>query len=511
VPQSAAKVLDHNTLFHTPEYRKSLLQKAKLEGMPTAKECGEVDDWTRTAEYREKNFAREALTVNPAKACQPLGAVFAAAGFEQTMSFVHGSQGCVAYYRSHLSRHFKEPAAAVSSSMTEDAAVFGGLNNLVEGLANTYHLYQPKMIAVSTTCMAEVIGDDLNAFILQAKDKGSVPKDFDVPYAHTPAFVGSHALGYDNMLKGILEHFWKGQHRTPNGKLNLVPGFDGFAPGNNRELKRILDLMGIEYTVLSDVADQFDTPSDGEYRMYSGGTTLEAARAALDAEATLSLQEYCSQKTLEYAEARGQNTAALHYPLGVGGTDQLLLKLSELTGKKVPAQLELERGRLVDAMADSQAYLHGKTYALFGDPDFVYGMARFILETGGEPRHCLSTNGTKAWEAQMQTLLASSPYGKGCQAYGGKDLWHLRSLMATEPVDLLVGNSYGKYLERDLKVPLIRLMFPIFDRHHHHRFPLWGYQGGLQVLRTLLDKIFDVLDANSSSPGHNDQSFELTR
>jgi nitrogenase molybdenum-iron protein alpha/beta subunit len=35
------------------------------------------------------------LTVNPAKACQPLGAVFAAVGFEQTIPFVHGSQGCV--------------------------------------------------------------------------------------------------------------------------------------------------------------------------------------------------------------------------------------------------------------------------------------------------------------------------------------------------------------------------------------------------------------------------------
>ncbi len=59
-----------------------------------------VREWTKTEEYREKNFAREALTVNPAKACQPLGAVFAAVGFEQTLPFVHGSQGCVAYYRS---------------------------------------------------------------------------------------------------------------------------------------------------------------------------------------------------------------------------------------------------------------------------------------------------------------------------------------------------------------------------------------------------------------------------
>lgn len=33
----------------------------------------------------------------------------AALGFEKTLPFIHGSQGCTAYFRSHLSRHFKEP------------------------------------------------------------------------------------------------------------------------------------------------------------------------------------------------------------------------------------------------------------------------------------------------------------------------------------------------------------------------------------------------------------------
>ncbi|MFX9521738.1 nitrogenase component 1, partial [Acinetobacter baumannii] len=93
-----------------------------------------VSEWTKSEEYKAKNFAREAVVINPTKACQPIGAMFAAQGFEGTLPFVHGSQGCVAYYRTHLTRHFKEPNSAVSSSMTEDAAVFGGLNNMIDGL-----------------------------------------------------------------------------------------------------------------------------------------------------------------------------------------------------------------------------------------------------------------------------------------------------------------------------------------------------------------------------------------
>jgi nitrogenase molybdenum-iron protein beta chain len=511
MPQSADKVLDHAPLFREPEYVEMLKRKGAVEGVPPKEEVVKIADWTKSWEYREKNFARDSLVVNPAKACQPLGAVFVSAGFEGTLSFVHGSQGCVAYYRSHLARHFKEPSSCVSSSMTEDAAVFGGLTNMVDGLQNTYSMYEPKMIAVSTTCMAEVIGDDLQSFIRTAKQKGSVPENYDVPYAHTPAFVGSHTTGYDNMLKGILEHFWKDKTATPGDKINIIAGFDGFAVGNNRELKRILDLMKVDYTLLSDVSDVYDTPSDGQFRMYAGGTPLEATKDAINAKGTLSLQEYCTTKTLEYAGTFGQKTAALHYPLGVQGTDELLMKISELSGKPIPEELRLERGRLIDAMADSQSWLHGKTYAIYGDPDFVYGMARFIMETGGEPRHCLATNGNAAWAEKMEELFKSSPYGANCKAFPGRDLWHMRSLLNTEKVDFLIGNSYGKYLERDTGVPLIRLMFPIFDRHHHHRFPVWGYQGGLRVLVTLLDKIFDKLDDDTIIPAETDYSYDLTR
>jgi nitrogenase molybdenum-iron protein beta chain len=187
------------------------------------------------------------------------------------------------------------------------------------------------------------------------------------------------------------------------------------------------------------------------------------------------------------------------------------MKVSALSGKAIPEALRLERGRLVDAMTDSQAYLHGKRYAIFGDPDFVQAMARFVLESGGEPIHCLATNGSKDWAADMQKLFDSSPFGKDCKVWAGKDLWHLRSLLFTDPVDLMIGSSYGKYLERDTGTPLIRLTFPIFDRHHHHRFPVIGYQGGLRVLTTILDKIFDKLDNDGMVAGETDISFDLTR
>jgi nitrogenase molybdenum-iron protein beta chain len=348
MPQNADHVLDHFDLFRQPEYREMLANKKKyFENMVAHAEIERVVEWTKTQDYRDKNFAREALTVNPAKACQPLGAVFCASGFEGTLAFVHGSQGCVAYYRSHLSRHFKEPCSCVSSSMTEDAAVFGGLSNIVDGLANTYGLYKPSMIAVSTTCMAEVIGDDLNAFIKNAREKGSVPMDLDIPFSHTPAFVGSHVTGYDNMLKGILEYFWDGKpamadrlERAPNDTINFIGGFDPYTVGNLRELKRIFDLMGLDYIILSDNSDIWDTPTDGTFRMFDGGTTLEDTAKAIHSKATISLQEFSTQKTLPFIAAHGHEVLALNHPLGVQATDKLILESRASQANRFPINCE---------------------------------------------------------------------------------------------------------------------------------------------------------------------------
>ena len=512
MPQSTDQIKDHVSLFKEPEYQEMFARKRdQFEGRHPEERIQEVAEWTKSWDYREKNLARQALTVNPARACQPLGAVFCAAGFEGMMSFVHGSQGCAAYFRSHLSRHFKEPSSAVSSNMTEDAAVFGGLQNLIDGLQNAHTLYKPASIAISTTCMAEVIGDDLQAFVGKAKQQGAVPEDLDIPYAHTPSFVGSHVDGYDNMLEGILKNYWAGAEPVPGQSINVIPGFDGYCVGNIRELKRMLALMGVEAIVLCDPSDVYDMPANGTFSMYAPGTSVAAVKASINAKATISLQEYCTKKSLALCKEKGQETVKFNYPLGVAATDEFLMTISELTGKAIPAELELERGRLVDAMTDSQAYIHGKTFSVFGDPDFCLGVTRFLLELGAEPMHIVASNGSKMWAKKTKALLDSSPFGTRAQVWPGKDLWHMRSLLMTEPSDFLIGSSYGKYLERDCSIPLIRLSFPIFDRHHHHRFPIFGYQGAIRVMVQILDKIFDEMDRTTNIAGKTDISFDLTR
>lgn len=510
-------------LFRDEDYKESLKNKKEsFEEAHPPEKIQEMFEWSTTEEYKELNFQREALTINPAKACQPLGSVLCALGFEKTLPYVHGSQGCVAYFRTYFNRHFKEPIACVSDSMTEDAAVFGGQKNMFDGLENAKALYKPEMIAVSTTCMAEVIGDDLNAFIGNAKKEGHVPEEFPTPFAHTPSFVGSHTTGWDNMFEGTLRYFtlnhMDDKEVGSNGKINLVPGFETYL-GNFRVVKRMMEEMGVGYSLLNDPSEVLDTPADGQYRMYDGGTSQDEVKDAPNAIDTLLLQPWQLVKTKKYVKGTlNQPANDVSVPIGLKATDELLMKISELTGKEIPASLEKERGRLVDMMTDSHTWLHGKKFALYGDADYVMGMTKFLLELGAEPTDILCNHANKRWKKAMEAILAESPYGRSAEVHIGKDLWHFRSLMFTNKPDFMIGNSYGKFIQRDtlhkgkeFEVPLIRLGFPIFDRHHMHRMTTWGYEGAMYILTTLVNAVLERLDEETRGMGTTDYNYDLVR
>lgn len=510
-------------LFREDEYVDSLTNKQeKYEDKVPQVKIDEIFNWTTSEEYKELNFARTSLTINPAKACQPLGAVLCALGFEKTLPYVHGSQGCTAYFRTYFNRHFKEPVACVSDSMTEDAAVFGGQKNMFDGLENALALYKPEMIAVSTTCMAEVIGDDLNAFIGNSKNEGHIPKDFPTPFAHTPSFVGSHTTGWDNMFEGIQRYFTLNEMEDKevgsNGKINIVPGFETYL-GNYRVMKRMMEEMDVGYSLLSDPSDVLDTPADGEFRMYDGGTSIDEMKDAPNAIDTLYLQPWQSVKTRKFTKGTWNHPANdIKIPMGLEATDEFLMKISELTGKPIADSLTRERGVLVDMMTDSHSWLHGKKFAIYGDADYVMGLTRFLLELGAEPTTILCQHANKRWRKAMEAMLSESPYGQESEVLTGKDLWHFRSLMFTNKPDFMIGNSYGKFIQRDtlkkgkeFEVPLIRIGFPIFDRHHMHRDTTLGYEGAIYMLKTIVNAVLERLDEETMEMGVTDYNYDLVR
>jgi len=441
---------------------------------------------------------RTALRVNPCKTCQPVGAMYAALGVARCMPHSHGSQGCCSYHRMVLSRHFKEPAIASSSSFTEGASVFGGRSNINTSVKNVFEMYNPDVIAVHTTCLSETIGDDLNSFISDIE----LPPGKLVVHCNTPSYVGSHINGFFNMMMGFMNYLTT-KSGTSNGKTAVFPGWVN--PGDIRELKRIAKYMEVPTVFFPDQSGVLDAPMNGRYELYpKGGTKIEEIRGLGDSKGLIALGEIINIEPAELLKKKWKVPfTLLPMPVGVAYTDQYVMALRGESKVEIPEELEAERGRLVDLMLDSAQYTHGKKVAIFGDPDVVIGLTSLALEMGMIPKYVITGTPKEEFTRRVEALFEH--YGvTDCIAKANADLFELHQRIKNEKVDLMLGSTYGKQIARAEDIPFIRAGFPVIDRYGGPLQSIVGYNGGAYLVEKIANALLDRFDRDSS-----DEDFEI--
>jgi nitrogenase molybdenum-iron protein beta chain len=446
---------------------------------------------------------REALTINPAKTCQPIGAMYAALGIHGCLPHSHGSQGCCAYHRSTLTRHYKEPIMAATSSFTEGSSVFGGQANLLQAIQTIFAVYDPDVIAVHTTCLSETIGDDVNQIIGKARDEKKIPEGKYVIHCNTPSYVGSHVTGFANMVRGMVDYFaQKSDVRTPT--VNIIPGW--VEPADMREIKRLTAMLGVPTILFPDTSDVLDAPQTGKHQFYpKGGVTLDALRRTGSSQATLGLGITASETPAKQLQTKFQVPARLlELPIGLRATDRFVNALRTVAGVKVPAEITEERGRLLDMMTDMHQYFYGRRVALWGDPDQLVSLAEFLADLDMRPVYVVTGTPGKRFERRLLGALAGRVPELQVRQGAGADMFLMHQWIKQQPVDLLVGNTYGKYIARDENIPFVRHGFPIMDRVGHSYFPTAGYRGALRIMEMILDALLDHKDRTSP-----EESFEL--
>lgn len=443
---------------------------------------------------------RKALTVNPAKTCQPIGAMYAALGIKGCLPHSHGSQGCCAYHRSTLTRHYKEPISAATSSFTEGASVFGGQANLVQAIDNIFTVYEPEVVAVHTTCLSETIGDDLPQIFDKAKREKKVPEGKTVLGAPTPSYVGSHVTGFSNMVKAMAALAQKAEKK--NGKINIIPGW--VEPADMEEIKRIAGIVGAQINMFPDTSGVLDGPLTGKYKMFpDGGASIRDIKASGGSIGTLALGEWCSAEAARLLDANCKvPCSVIDMPFGLMATDRFIDVLRTVAGTSVPDEIAVERGKLVDMISDMHQYFYGKKVALVGDPDQLIAMTEFLVSIDMCPIHIVTGTPGKKFEKKIKELTGTMGREVNIKAAG--DMFLLHQWIKNEPVDLIIGNTYCKYIARDEDVPLVRWGFPILDRQGHQHFPTVGYKGGLRLLEQILGVLLDRKDRDDA-----EESFEL--
>ncbi len=218
-------------------------------------------------------------------------------------------------------------------------------------------------------------------------------------------------------------------------------------------------------------------PLSGEYKMFpDGGTTVAELKSTGDSIGTLALGEWCSADAARYLDTACKVPCSiLDMPFGLMATDRFIDALRTVAGTSVPDEIAVERGQLVDLISDMHQYLYHKKVALVGDPDQLIAMTEFLVSIDMQPIHIVTGTPGKKFEKRIREITKDMPHEVNVKAKG--DMFLLHQWIKNEPVDLLIGNTYCKYIARDEDLPYVRWGFPILDRQGHQYFPYGRVQG----------------------------------
>ncbi|MBI4858456.1 MAG: nitrogenase cofactor biosynthesis protein NifB [Acetobacterium woodii] len=431
------------------------------------------------------------LNVNPCKMCMPMGTSNAFYGIQKCMNILHGSQGCSTYIRRHMATHYNEPVDIASSSLTEEGTVYGGEKNLIIGLENLIKLYEPEVIGVSTTCLAETIGEDIEYIINNFYASHPDEKVKIIP-VKSAGYGGTQFEGFTRALKAIVSHV--DMDATKHDKINIISTM--ISPADTRYLKDLLDQFELDYILLPDLSENLDGVHQSSYhRLPMHGTPISEIQKMAGARTTIEISDTIKPEESPgvYLDTQyGVPYKRLNLPMGLRDTDALIELLSELSGKPIPEKIAKERGRYLDGMVDSHKYNAQGRIAIFGEPDFVVSAVRLCCENGVMPVIAATGSNCPHLKENIEkeiSKLADILFVEDYVILNDVDFETIEEEAIRLGANLMLGNSDGRRIEEKHHIPLIRCAFPIHDRIGGQRVRTLGYEGS----QILLDQITNTI------------------
>lgn len=417
---------------------------------------------------------RNALSINPLKLSQPLGASLAFLGIQGSIPLFHGSQGCTAFAKVILVRHFREAIPMSTTAMSEVNTILGGDDNIETAILTLVEKAKPEIIGLLTTGLTETRGDDMIGILQRIRSRHPQLDELPIVLVSAPDFSGSLQDGFAAAVESLVQtipHEISTQSTSSSTRPDQITilASAAFTPGDLQEIKDIVSAFGLIPIVVPDLSRSLDGHL-AETRMATsaGGTTIQELRSLSQSSFTLALGQ-SMQTAAQILEAQfGTPYEVFGRLTGLGVVDDLLMKLAQLSGSPVPDRYRHQRRQLQDAMLDTHFYLGGKRVALALEPDLLSALAWWLDSMGAQIHAAVTTTRSPLLE---QLPVESVTIG---------DLGDFEALAAG--ADLLIGNSHVAPIARRLGIPLYRQGMPIVDRLGNGFFTKVGYRGTMQLL-----------------------------
>ncbi|TVQ43206.1 MAG: nitrogenase iron-molybdenum cofactor biosynthesis protein NifN [Gloeocapsa sp. DLM2.Bin57] len=413
---------------------------------------------------------KKSVAVNPLKQSQPLGAALAFLGLKGMMPLFHGSQGCTAFAKVFLVRHFRESIPLSTTAMTEVSTILGGEENIEQAILALVDKAKPELIGLLTTGLTETRGDDMGRILKSFRTNHPELVDLPIIFASTPDYKGSLQSGYATAVEAIVSADYGVNSVADSQQVTILAG-SFLSPGDVEEIKEIVTAFGLQPLVLPDLSGSLDGHLEDDYQtVTSGGTSLTQLQSLSNSLYTLAIGESMSPAAAILSERFNTDYQVFPRLAGLEAVDQFLWKLSQLSGLAVPPKYLRQRRQLQDAILDSHFYFGRKRIAIALEPDLLYQTSWLLQSMGAEITAAVTTTKSTILEdLPLETVVIG-------------DLEDMENLLVDNPVDLLITNSQGKTLSEKLQCPLYRLGYPIFDRLGNNQRCLVGYRGTMQFL-----------------------------
>ncbi len=122
---------------------------------------------------------------------------------EGVIPILHGPQACT--FGNQIGSMYCRPSRllTIGTTLKKSEVIFGGEENLKQQIINVYHQYQPQMIIIISTCVPQLIGEDVRGVIAEVQEE--IP-ELKVNYCET-GFNHPYATarGNDVSWKAIIE------------------------------------------------------------------------------------------------------------------------------------------------------------------------------------------------------------------------------------------------------------------------------------------------------------------
>ncbi|MBF2018557.1 MAG: nitrogenase iron-molybdenum cofactor biosynthesis protein NifN [Hydrococcus sp. C42_A2020_068] len=443
---------------------------------------------------------KKSVAVNPLKLSQPLGASLAFLGLKGMMPLFHGSQGCTAFAKTLLVRHFREAIPMSTTAMTEVATILGGQENIEQAILVLVEKAKPEMIGLLTTGLTETRGEDMEG-ILRLFRKSHPELDYlPIIFVSTPDYKGALESGFAAAVESIVSTDYEtGEEKPPSlyqqPQITILAG-SLLSPGDLEEIKEIVEAFGLKPLVVPDLGGSLDGHLEDDYQTTtSGGTTLEGLRSLKESVYTIAIGESMRPAAEILKQKFGTSYELFPRIAGLEATDNFIWRLSKIVSSRhdphfvnpprVPQKYQRQRRQLQDAILDTHFYFGRKKVSLALEPDLLYQTSWSLKEMGAEIHAAVTTMKSPILEdLPVETVTVG-------------DLEDLEDL--AEGSDLIIANSHGKRVSQKYNIPLYRMGYPIFDRLGNNHRCLVGYRGTIQFLLDVGNLFLEAEEAHNHS------------